>query len=81
MYAHTKSALHNNTLQNPTLDNVVHEKTKELLSAARPLSLSLGIGILLHRCLRSAHMLKLLLLLLLVRSNMPPFLLFLVLLL
>jgi hypothetical protein len=80
MYAHTKSALHNNTLQNPTLDNIVY-KNKELLSAARPLSLPLGIGILLHRCLRSAYTLKLLLPLLPVRSNTPPFLLFLVLLL
>jgi hypothetical protein len=28
MYAHTKSTLHNNTLQNPILDNVVHEKNQ-----------------------------------------------------
>jgi hypothetical protein len=44
-----------------------------------PLSLFLGIGFLLHHSLRSAHALKLLLPLLPIRSNMPPFLLFLVL--
>ena len=45
----------------------------------RPLFLPQGIGILLHRCFRSACTLKLLLPLLPVCSNVPPFLVFLVL--
>jgi hypothetical protein len=48
-------------------------KSCKLLSATRSLSLPLGIGILLRRCLRSAHVLKLLLPLLLIRSNTPFF--------